>query len=62
MAKTQKCAHQACSCVVPPEGEFGVYCSAHCKDSKALAELRCECGHADCATDMAGRASRTGGK
>ena len=62
MAKSsEKCAHQSCVCMVPENGEFGAYCSAHCQDAKDLTELRCECGHPGCMADAA-RGSRTGGK
>ena len=49
MDKPSKCAHPACDCIVPEKGEFGSYCSAHCQDAKSLNELRCECGHPQCA-------------
>jgi hypothetical protein len=48
MAKTNKCAHPSCSCQVPEKGEFGKYCSEHCRDAADLSELRCECGHPQC--------------
>jgi hypothetical protein len=53
MDKPQKCAHPSCVCLVKEDGEFGAYCSAHCRDAKELAELRCECGHAGCLADSA---------
>jgi hypothetical protein len=49
MDKQSKCAHQSCVCLVSENGEFGGYCSAHCRDAKNLSELRCECGHTGCA-------------
>ena len=61
MTKTDKCAHDSCVCLVPENGDFGAYCSAHCRDAKHLSELRCECGHAGCTADSSRRAS-TGGK
>jgi hypothetical protein len=48
MAKTKKCAHAVCTCQVPEDGEFGKYCSEHCRDMAEMAELRCECGHPEC--------------
>ena len=55
MAKiSEKCAHDSCVCLVPENGKFGAYCSAHCQDAKDLSELRCECGHPGCAANMAG--------
>ena len=60
MAKTEKCAHESCVCVVSNDA-FGNYCSAHCRDAKNLSELRCECGHAGCAADAARRPA-SGGK
>jgi hypothetical protein len=62
MAKSEKCAHESCICMVADDGEFGAYCSAHCRDAKDLTELRCECGHAGCLADATRRASSTGGK
>jgi hypothetical protein len=62
MAKSGKCAHESCVCMVADDGEFGAYCSAHCRDAKDLTELRCECGHAGCLADATRRASSTGGK
>ena len=49
VTKLEKCAHPSCDCMVADKGEFGAYCSAHCQDAKQLNELRCECGHAQCA-------------
>ena len=60
MAKSAKCAHESCVCVVGENDEFGAYCSAHCRDAKDLSELRCECGHAGCLADAARRSA--GGK
>ena len=55
MAKTaEKCAHESCVCLVPEDGKFGAYCSAHCQDAKDLSELRCECGHPGCAANIVG--------
>ena len=55
MDKPQKCAHQSCVCTIRDGGEFGDYCSAHCRDAKDLSELRCECGHAGCQAESIGR-------
>ena len=43
-----KCAHPACMCIVPEDGEYGDYCSEHCKDAGDMAEIECECGHPAC--------------
>jgi len=43
-----KCAHPACNCTVPEKGEFGKYCSEHCKDAKQITALRCDCHHPGC--------------
>lgn len=48
MAQQEPCAHPGCSCSVPPGGEFGKYCSEHCKKAKGMTELRCGCHHPDC--------------
>ncbi len=48
MAQAQACAHPGCSCSVPAHGEFGKYCSEHCKKAAGMTELRCGCHHADC--------------
>jgi hypothetical protein len=45
-----KCAHPACNCPAP-QGEK--YCGAYCHDAKDLTELACNCGHGDCAEEMA---------
>lgn len=44
-----KCAHDACKCIVAPNGQYGKYCSEHCQDNGDLIELRCDCGHPGCA-------------
>jgi hypothetical protein len=46
--ESAKCAHPACSCVVPKNGPYGKYCSEHCKEKRGQTELRCECQHAAC--------------
>jgi hypothetical protein len=43
-----KCAHPACNCTVAEKGEFGKYCSEHCKEAKQITELRCGCRHPGC--------------
>jgi hypothetical protein len=57
MATNEKCAHESCVCMVTKGGEFGAYCSAHCRDAKHMSELKCECGHAGCIADAARRPS-----
>jgi hypothetical protein len=48
MAKAEKCAHPACECTVQPNGEFGKYCSDHCRQAGQRTELRCDCHHTAC--------------
>lgn len=48
MDTTTKCAHPACKCNVPKEGQFGEFCSDHCRAAGDKTELRCECGHDGC--------------
>jgi hypothetical protein len=48
MEETTKCAHPACKCNVPKDGEFGKFCSEHCQTAGEMAEIRCECGHPTC--------------
>ncbi len=48
MNQPQQCAHPGCSCTVAPNGEFGKYCSEHCKEAKNMTELRCGCRHPGC--------------
>jgi hypothetical protein len=43
-----KCAHPACLCIVPEDGDFGDYCSEHCREAGDIAEIECECGHPAC--------------
>jgi hypothetical protein len=50
MADTKKCAHPACSCVVPEDGK---YCSQYCEDAADTTELSCNCRHAGCALEDA---------
>jgi hypothetical protein len=45
---TDKCAHPACDCQVPPGGPFGKYCCEHCKHAGKITELRCNCQHPEC--------------
>jgi hypothetical protein len=45
MSTTNKCAHPACSCVVP-EGKH--YCSESCERAKGLTELTCQCQNPEC--------------
>ena len=46
--KTSKCAHEGCNCSVEPHGQYGKYCSEHCKDAARMTELRCGCPHVAC--------------
>lgn len=48
MADANKCAHPACNCSVTKGGEFGKFCSAHCKEKKDQIVLRCDCQHPAC--------------
>jgi hypothetical protein len=48
MADANKCAHPSCNCAVTKGGEFGKYCSEHCKKMKDQIELRCDCRHPAC--------------
>jgi len=48
MTDTQKCAHEACVCTVTKNGEFGKYCSEHCRESAKMTSLRCGCQHPGC--------------
>jgi hypothetical protein len=48
MADSNKCAHPSCNCVVAKGGEFGKYCSDHCKQAGNKVELRCDCPHVAC--------------
>jgi hypothetical protein len=48
MADTSKCAHPACTCVVSKGGDYGKYCSEHCKEMRDVTELRCGCRHPGC--------------
>ena len=45
---TNKCAHPACNCQVPKGGQFGKYCSDHCKEAGDITELHCDCKHPAC--------------
>jgi len=44
----QKCAHESCNCTVSEKGEFGKYCSDHCREAAKITELRCGCNHQGC--------------
>ena len=46
--ETSKCAHPACNCMVTKGGQFGKYCSEHCKEAAEETELRCDCQHLTC--------------
>ena len=44
----EKCAHPACQCMVDKKGEYGKYCSEHCRRAGDVIELRCGCQHPEC--------------
>ena len=44
----EKCAHPACQCMVEKGGEYGKYCSEHCREAGDVIELRCDCRHPPC--------------
>jgi len=44
----EKCAHPSCQCMVDRKGEYGKYCSDHCKKAGDVTELRCGCRHPEC--------------
>jgi hypothetical protein len=48
MANSVKCANAACNCSIDKGGEWGKYCSEHCKQVGSKTELRCDCGHSTC--------------
>jgi hypothetical protein len=48
MATAIKCAHPACQCLVDKDGQYGKYCSEHCKKNADKIELRCQCQHVEC--------------
>ena len=48
MADLKTCAHEPCKCVVPENGEYGKYCSEHCREAADETELRCDCKCAAC--------------
>jgi hypothetical protein len=50
MASKQKCAHPACNCMV---SDGGKYCSDYCHDAGSTVELACNCGHENCAEELA---------
>lgn len=45
---TTKCAHPPCNCQVSKDGQYGKYCSEHCKEARGMTELRCDCHHTSC--------------
>ena len=47
-AKSTKCAHPSCTCMLSAPGTYGTYCSEHCKEAGKITELRCGCQHAAC--------------
>lgn len=48
MSSSAKCAHSACECIVPPNSQYGLYCSESCKKAARITELHCNCQHAEC--------------
>ena len=48
MANPTKCAHPQCSCRVPEHGQYGKYCSEHCREAGDQTELMCDCKHPAC--------------
>lgn len=44
----EKCAHPACTCLVPKDSPFGKHCSEHCKEATDMAEIHCDCKHPGC--------------
>jgi len=44
-AKTEKCAHQNCSCTA---AEGSRYCSPACETQEVSSGSGCECGHSGC--------------
>ena len=48
MEKATKCANPACQCMVTSGGQYGKYCSDHCREVKGVTELRCDCKHPAC--------------
>ena len=46
--ESKKCAHPACKCRVSTTGPYGDYCSEHCREAKAVTEIRCDCKHPPC--------------
>ena len=45
MADTKKCAHPQCKCLVTDGGQWGNYCSEHCREAGDETELMCDCKH-----------------
>lgn len=47
MEDDNKCAHEACVCMVSGEED---YCSEHCEDAvdQDIIEISCDCGHSAC--------------
>ena len=42
MANPTKCAHPQCNCRVPEHGQYGKYCSEHCREAGDQTELMCD--------------------
>ena len=47
MADDNKCAHEACVCMITGDDD---YCSEHCEDAvdQDIVEISCDCGHSAC--------------
>ena len=50
-----RCAHPACTCLVADAAEFGKFCSEHCQEAGDMTELRCDCKHPGCQTQVSAR-------
>jgi hypothetical protein len=48
MPDVKKCAHPQCRCSVAEGGQFGKFCSEHCKEAGDQTELMCDCKHPGC--------------
>ena len=45
MAQPKKCKHPACNCMTTDGKD---YCGDHCRDSRKMTELICQCNHPEC--------------
>ena len=49
MSDKTKCAHKPCTCSIKEAGQYGKYCSEHCKEAAdAVTEVFCDCHHPGC--------------